>query len=282
MFHTSRITCGISDVCYLFNGHRLVCLLMLAMAGVLTVEAGDPLRYRAGLRLSPDKNKLSEKERKAILASLREKTGLLGLGFDEDGFLSLGEIENHRGGSKTARALLTETAGLSYAIDLESHNNSKEIAFGRLDKPVNFTNFSSGEQIEVYPIQLDFTDFKKLRGDTKVIAAFDIGFVILHELGHAVLGLRDSVKNQLETGECEEYINRIRRELGHPVRESYYARIYHRSIMASLQTIPIAELEFSLDNGSGKARYRLNWPAADVGPIVPAGVRRSSMAASLN
>jgi len=41
------------------------------------------------------------------------------------------------------------------------------------------------------PIEIDFADFDHLRGERKVLEAFDLGFAILHELCRAALELRD-------------------------------------------------------------------------------------------
>ena len=51
--------------------------------------ASDPLRYQSGIRNSPGERRLNPNQLEAILASLREKTGLPGLEFGEDGFMRL-------------------------------------------------------------------------------------------------------------------------------------------------------------------------------------------------
>lgn len=254
--------------------HHWACLIVVAFFSFLgeAEAAGDPLRYRAGLRLSVEKNKLNKVERESVINSLREKTGLEDLGFDEDGFLSLGDRTKTSGGSATARELLLAAMSLSYAIDIESHNHSREVAFARLDTPVHFLNYSSGEEIDVYPIQIDFNDFKRLRGDKQVLEAFDVGFVILHELGHAVLGLHDTLETITGLGECEKYINRIRHELGLPLRQNYIARLYSRAGSLAELTKQMAELNFSQVVAAGEKsktrHYILSWEAREVGPIV--------------
>lgn len=297
MIHASRIATRVPDHHSHIRKYRrhCACLMLLAFVSMLCdmIEAGDPLRYRAGLRLSAEKNKLSEKERRIVIDSLREKSGFEEIGFDENGFLSLGDVVKFAGGSSIARELLMAAMNLPYAIDLESHNRSKEIAFARLDKPVHFMNISSGEKINVYPIQIDFIDFNKLRGDKEVVDSFDIGFTILHELGHAVLGLHDSIDSDSDLGECERHINSIRRELGYPVREHYLAKTYSRSLMMTESSSLVAELNFTkLVEGGGrskKQRYALTWSAHEVGPIVSEsglqaarGRSSKSIAASIN
>lgn len=297
MNHASRIATELRDRQSHIRKYRrqCACLMLFAFVSMLcdTIEAGDPLRYRAGLRISTDKNKLSDQERESVIRSLSEKSGFQEIGFNEDGFLDLGDTGKFSGGSSTARDLLLAALDLSFAIDLESHNRSKEIAFARLDKPVHYFNFSSREEIDVYPIQIDFSDFKKLRGVKEVVDSFDIGFTILHELGHAVFGLHDSIDSESDLGECEQYINSIRRELGYPVREHYLAKTFSRSLTMSERSSLVAELNFTklVENGgkSKKLRYVLTWRAHEVGPIVSEsgllaarGKSAKAIAASIN
>src|SRR5262245_65879503 len=101
---------------------------------------------------------------------------------------------------------------------------SSNVAFAKLSNPLAYQHFSSGAKIDVYPLEIDFSDFSRLRGDRPALAAFDLGFVILHELGHAALGLRGDAGDPQGTGECEALINRIRRELNLPERQTYLAQ----------------------------------------------------------
>ena len=250
---------------------------LLLLAGVLflmlspswtTSAAGDPTRYRPGLRNSPYEKKLDPKELETVLKSLREKSGFLEMGFDESGFLTLGDRNRFEGGSATARQLLAAAADATIAVDLESHKYSAETAFARMISPIIYQSQATGKRIEVIPIELDLTDFGKLRGDRRVLAAFDPGFVILHELGHAVLGLRDAGAAD-GPGECEEYINRIRRELKLPLRQNYIARLQRSVYPLSASTTDHAELHFEQtgDGGTKPQKYVLKWEAGLVGPI---------------
>src|SRR5215467_13767746 len=110
----------------------------------LLATAGDPLRYRGGLRNSPGERKLNAKQLDAVLTSLRDKTGLLEMRFDENGFLTLGDQTKFSGGSATARALLNATVSLPHAVDLESHMYASEVAFARLGKPVGYYHYPTG------------------------------------------------------------------------------------------------------------------------------------------
>lgn len=234
-------------------------------------NAANTMRYRAGIRNSPSEHKLKSKQLETVLKSLRDKTGFLDLGFDENGFLRIGDKTQFIGGSATARALLASALTLPHSIDLESHNFSSEIAFARLAKSVVYQSKMTGETINVYPIELDFSDFIKLRGNRKVLEAFDVGFVILHELGHAVLGLRDSVDTYDSPGECEEYVNLIRRELNLPERKNYIARTYKSSASISNNSVEYAELTFIHPGenalGSKPKKLYLSWDAHLVGPV---------------
>jgi hypothetical protein len=234
-------------------------------------KSPDPLRYHGGLRNSTDERKLNVKQLEIVLKSLREKTGFLQMSFDENGFLNIGDRTKFDGGSETARSLISSATECGRAIDLEVHNSSTNVAFARLARPVVFQNRSSGAVIDVYPMELDFNDFKKLRGDNKVLAAFDIGFVIMHELGHAVLNLTDSLDSVKDVGECEKYINRIRRELNIPQRLNYIAQTIKSPLSMTRASGEMAELIFSHSDETRanlkEQRLYLRWEAHTVGPV---------------
>src|SRR5215468_7124540 len=122
-----------------------------AMLPQTRAASGDPFRYRGGLRNSPGNHKLNVRQLGAVLTSLRDKTGLLEIRFDENGFLTLGDQTKFSGGSATARALLNATASLPHAVDLESHMYAPEVAFARLGKPVSYHYYSTGAKIDVTP-----------------------------------------------------------------------------------------------------------------------------------
>jgi hypothetical protein len=237
------------------------------------IAAGaDPFRYRVGIRNSPGEYRLNAKQLDTALGSLRDKTGFLEMAFDENGFLTLGDQTKFSGGSATARALLDAAIKMPHVVDLESHLYSTQVAFARLAKPVAYQHFSSGKKIDVFPLEIDFSDLSKLRGDKKALTAFDIGFVILHELGHAALGLRDASGDPQGLGECEEMINRIRRELNLPERQTYVAQVFTTPTITPTQNLAKqAELVFSRAvEKQGRMqieRFNLRWEASKVGPI---------------
>ncbi|MGH9838556.1 MAG: hypothetical protein ACREEM_07220, partial [Blastocatellia bacterium] len=127
----------------------------------------------------------------------------------------------------------------------------------------------SDAKIVVATIEIDFADFNHLRGPRKAMEAFDPGFVILHELCHAALELRDPAAVNA-AGDCESYVNRIRRELGMPERQQYAANVYLRTISISRPTTKIAELIFAQTEpgrepvAKTKTLY-LKWDAREVG-----------------
>src|SRR5215468_226542 len=136
------------------NRVYVIAAAFAALCSILSTPpatAGDPLRFRGGLRNSPGVLKLNAKQLDAVLTSLRDKTGLIEMQFDENGFLTLGDQTKFSGGSATARALLNATASLPHAVDLESHMYAPEVAFARLGKPVSYHYYSTGAKIDVTP-----------------------------------------------------------------------------------------------------------------------------------
>ncbi|HEY6402725.1 MAG TPA: hypothetical protein VI479_15015 [Blastocatellia bacterium] len=242
-------------------------------------EADDLLRYRGGLRNSLGEHKLSAKQLDAVLTSLRDKTGLLEMRFDEEGFLALGDRAKFSGGSDTARALLYAATSMSSAVELESHMYSSRVAFARITCSTVYLHYPSGVKIDVFPLEIDFSDFSKLRGARQAIAAFDLGFVILHELAHTAFSLTDAADDPLVPGasgglgDCETMINRIRRELNLPERQTYIAQTYTAQALGSgRSSTRLAELVFARKvEKQGRMqieKFNLNWDASAVGPVI--------------
>ncbi len=231
-------------------------------------SGSDPLRYQSGVRISPAKTP-GKKQVLAVIKSLREKTGFADLDFDGDGFLRIGDESRITGGSKTARELLSAAIEGDFAFDLENHNSSRLIAFARIGAPISYQSLASRARIEVLPIEIDFSDFDRLRGDPEVIAAFDLGMVILHELAHGALRLPDAKLGSELLGECETHINQIRRELELPERQTYLARVAERPSSSGSSTRPVAELIFTRikpgARGDKRQFFFLSWEAQLVG-----------------
>jgi hypothetical protein len=247
-------------------------LFVLLSAPFILARPSDPLRYQGGIRNSQGARKLNAKQQTAVLKGLREKTGLVELDFDEDGFLRAGDPTRLSGGSATARALLLAALDSEQAFDLESHDRSSIVAFARIGAPISYQSRLTGASIDVIPVEFDFADFDRLRGDRQAIAAFDLGIVMLHELAHGVLRLHDAQTETDVLGECEAHINQIRRELGLPERQHYFARLTDRPGATGGASIKQAELQFTrLVSEQGRVRragFILTWEAAQVGQIL--------------
>lgn len=228
----------------------------------------NPLNYRSGLRNSSDRHRLNAKQLAAVIESLRAKTGFLEMRFDEQGFLTLGDRSRLAGGSVSARALLVAAVEGNKAITLENHDHSASIAFARTGSPTIYESRATGARMEMQPVEIDFSDFLQLQGRKEARAAFDLGFVLLHELGHCALNLRDAETDPAEIGECESYINRIRHELGLPEREHYAARMQQAAVWPWQPKTLRAELTFvRLIEKQGQAKAEslsLSWESEKV------------------
>lgn len=236
--------------------------------------ARSPQTYRPGLRNSFVGYPLSAKELNLVLTQLRHKTGFVRARFDEAGFLTIDDRSQIAGGSATARELLLAAIDGKKSINLQSHNRSPEVTFAQLNDGVNYMSRQGDREIVIAPIEIDFTDFKHLQGHREAVEAFDPGFVILHELCHAVLELRDTAGGEDAAGDCERYVNRIRRELGMPERQQYVATTSWKAAFSFSPTVRIAKLIFAQtrpghEPGSRAKRKMLyiKWDVERVGNI---------------
>lgn len=253
----------------LFLGALLGIWVSLGMDAVAAEkEIIDPHAYRPGVRNSLGKHRLNEKQLKLIVARLAEKTGFTGLQFDAAGFLTLDDPTRFVGGSATARVLVQKAIQGATQLVLENHSYSQKVAFARIDGNLVYMNMASKLRMEHRSVQIDFPDFNKLIGAKEVLASFDLGMVLLHELVHGVLNLVDKVDEWEELGDCERYVNTIRKELNLPERQQYIAR--SQSLRSSLGwTIHLAELQFARPNYKNGAlktdEYKLHWDISRVG-----------------
>ncbi len=221
--------------------------------------------YRPGLHNSFVGRQLSAEELDLALAQLRSKTGFARMRFDDAGFLTIDDRSRIAGGSALARDLLLAAVDGKRSINLQSHNRSPKVVFARVGVRATHMGWRSDKQIEVAPIEIDFADFNHLRGEGIALDAFDLGFAILHELCHAALELHDPSEGENAAGDCESYVNRIRRELGMPERRQYAANIYQRRSATSLDRV-IAELIFAQAKPGAKSKLLyLTWDAREVG-----------------
>jgi hypothetical protein len=230
-----------------------------------TEMAGSALRYRGGIHNAFGQRALKPKQLQALLKSLRQHSGWAQLDFDAHGFLICPDASQFTAGSAAARKLLLAALDAPVAFDLESHLYTANVAFARLGAPAMFRSMASGRQIKVFSLQLDFADFAALRGHDEVLAAFDIGFVFMHELAHGVWGLRDALNEADTLGECERYINQIRRELNLPERQHYAARARQTGVSYIGGIGHYAELLFQRKDTRKLTHYYLQWDAHRVG-----------------
>ena len=190
---------------------RLACLLACALTGSAT--GAEPTTPRIVCRAA-----LAEAKRSALAAQLRAITGWAGLHFDSQGALRFG-AEAPSGGSQSARELLAEAQDGKNLLVVEDASGSFDVAFSRVLEG-RWKDGSEGKPA-AYVVQIDFDDFTHVQGDRAALAAFNAGWGLLHEIEHAV---RDSAdpEGPGATGECEEAINRMRRECGLAERAEYF------------------------------------------------------------
>lgn len=239
------------------------------LTNALPINDTAALRYRTGVRTVPGERQLDARQRQQVLQGLRAKTGWPTLDFDEAGFLVCPTPHVINGGSAAARRLLNAALFGKAVYELESHRNSLLVSFARLTTGVVYESTHTGERVNGWQVQLDFADFQQLRGDAPAYHAFDLGIALLHELAHGVWNLRDATSDEEEPGECETFINQIRRELHLPERQSYRAKVRTRRFNLRTGTRLIAELRFvskvETQGRTQQKRYLLQWEAETVG-----------------
>lgn len=163
---------------------------------------------------------LSTEQRQLLTRSLGRITGWEKIQFSAHGLLLLNEVADANGGSSIARQILTEVLRSGAAFLIEDHSRSHAVDFGQLDEG---TVYEDGEhRLMIWRVRVDFDDFRQMQAPTAVRAAFDEGFMLLHEMLHG-LGLKDT-KQVGEIGECESVLNRARAELGLPLRDDYFGQ----------------------------------------------------------
>ena len=162
-----------------------------------------------------------EHERRLVL-SLRRITGYGALQFAPDGSLSPGDSVV-AGGSAEARGILMRAVCSSGSFVIEDHSGSSSVNFGQAVRE-QVCEPRDGRSSHVWRLRLDFDDFQQMDASLEVRAAFDEGFTLFHELLHG-LGYADA-SHARELGPCEEIVNRIRSELGLPLRDQYFGEAW--------------------------------------------------------
>lgn len=203
-------------------------------------------------------------KREALAIKLRAITGWTDLEFDKNGFLQLG-VKPAVGGSETARGLLSAALNNESALILEDASKRKDVVFGKLVRA--HWKDANPESPPVFLVLIDFADFDYLIGDRPALAAFDAGWGLLHEIDHAVNDSLDSSESG-RVGDCEDHINRMRRELSLPERSDYFFTFFPHTQQSEFTT-RFVRLPFDRkDATSGKQRrFWLMWDAAIVGGL---------------
>lgn len=207
---------------------------------------------------------LTQSRRAELAEKLRRITGLNGLDFDENGALLLGD-EKPTGGSQTARELLTEATRGKNVIVIEDASNRQDVVFCRVVEGRWKTD--GADKPPVFVILIDFADFSHVMGDKAARDAFNAGWGMLHEIEHVVHDSIDPTKPG-EAGECEGFINQMRRECGLAERADYYFTLLPGAIDSAFKT-KFVRMAFDLSRPgkNKKERHWLIWDAKLVGGI---------------
>ena len=194
---------------------------------------------------------------------LRTITGWRDLGFDENGALSLGKAAPS-GGSETARKLLAAAVSGEKMMVLEDASNRADVVFCRVTEARWTKNPET--KPPVYLIMIDFADFSRVTGDSAALAAFNVGWGVLHEIDHVVHDSFDPLREGV-AGECEDAINRMRRECGLAERAEYFFTYLPGTTNSDFVTRYVRLAFDQRKSDKKKKRYWLVWDAALVGGL---------------
>lgn len=234
-----------------------LCVLLLVACST-AIRADQSARAQIHLREPFAPNHLQELTNKVRLV-----TGWQDLRFDEAGRLVFSEGQPF-GGSKAARELLSKAIAGKELIIIEDASDRLDVVFcrvlrGKWKNPA--TNLPS-----VFVLQIDFEDFAHLTGDAQALAAFHVGWGVLHELEHVVNDTRDT-RLLGEPGDCESRINAMRRELQLPERADYHFVAVPASLDAEFKTRLVRLAFVRRTKGNNQKRYWIIWDAAAVGGL---------------
>ncbi|HZI17705.1 MAG TPA: hypothetical protein VEY09_03835 [Pyrinomonadaceae bacterium] len=215
---------------------------------------------------------VAEGRRQALSESLRAITGWRGLHFDSDGLLRLGDAPSS-GGSPTARALLDSAQTGPNLIFIEDASGRADVVFGRVSQArlKSDANRAGSLTAPAFLVQIDFADFAHVTGDEAARAAFNAGWVLLHEISHVVGGTNDAERAG-EAGDCEALVNLMRRECDLAVRAEYHFRLFPGQGRGEFRTRYV-RLAFELPDPATNRRRRLwlMWDAGLVGGLPEGG-----------
>jgi hypothetical protein len=211
------------------------------------------------------RDNVSRAHRDKLVNKFRKITGWTKLTFTADGSLSLESTEIING-SKTARNLVASALTGNNVIVLEDASSRADVAFCRVVPGRWIKGNAAG--LAAYVVLIDFADFEQIIGDEQAREAFDVGWGVLHEVDHVITNSADAEVDG-HVGECEDHINRMRAELGLPLRASYFFT------SSALKTDPnfnkrFVRLPFEQRDTSSRRlkRYWLAWDFNAVGGFV--------------
>lgn len=210
------------------------------------------------------RDSVSADQREELANRLRKITGWTNLTFNNDGALHA-NLKEVAGGSTIARELLSAAFTGKQIILFEDASSRKDVVFCRVVSGKLLPTIYPNEDVHV--IEIDFTDFRQVIGDKEALAAFDVGWAVLHEIDHVISNSADPINNDV-AGDCEGHINEIRRELGLPVRNNYFYDFLPLKNDSNLIS-RFVRLGFDREGGPTvrKKRYWLIWDAAIVGGL---------------
>jgi len=238
--------------------------LAIAVVGVVLLMSSSAAAKSAGRVVLRDD--VSPAHRDQLLNKLRKITGWTELTFAADGALSI-EATEASTGSKSARGLLAKATAGASVIVLEDASSRADVAFCRV-VPARWLN-AHAANVRAFVVLIDFTDFEQLVGDNEARESFDVGWAVLHELDHVVMNSADSEVHD-HLGECETHINRMRDELGLPLRASYFFTASALKADPNFST-RFVRLPFEKRDPSSRRlkRYWLTWDLTVVGGVAP-------------
>ena len=210
------------------------------------------------------RDNVSREQREELAIRLRKITGWTTLTFHNDGALQA-NLQEITGGSKIARELLNNAIAGNRTILFEDASSRKDVVFCRVTSGKLLPGALPGEDVHV--VQIDFTDFEQVIGDKEALAAFDVGWAVLHEIDHVISDSADPISDDT-AGDCEGHVNQMRRELGLPVRNNYFFDFLPVKNDSNLIS-RFVRLGFEREDGPAakKRRYWLIWDAAIVGGL---------------
>ena len=207
---------------------------------------------------------VSKSNREELARRLRAITGWTDLAFDGNGAMRVGHA-GPRAGSQSARDLLNKAFTGKRVILFEDASSRKDVVFCR----VVLGTMDQVTSSEVYAVLIDFADFRQVTGDKQALAAFDVGWAVLHEIDHVVEDYTGPAGETL-LATVKDHINRMRRELGLPVRNSYFFSFLPVKNEGTVIS-RFVRLGFDQHDAAStkRKRYWLIWDAAVVGGLTP-------------